>query len=189
MTAPSSSPFSSSPSPLPPSGGNAFRPPTHLSLPLPGEVVVKITQLGPSQVYLHMQLAGIGKLVLTETVTPVAPLQQRILHTISAPAWVPSILCRIVLWITILQFEKDIPMWCNKKYRAKPLLCRADAAVAQYRRWVTQFWDPTESVSFAEAAAEHARDGLGLPVGIGFPAGAVAAGPEGCSAAGMAGDW
>ena len=39
--------------------------------------------------------------------------------------------------------EQDQPIWANKVHRAKPLLCKGDKYIAEYRRWVKQFYtDP-----------------------------------------------
>ena len=41
---------------------------------------------------------------------------------------------------TLVEFEKDIPIWENKIYRAHPLLCPGDGPIAHYRRWARQFY-------------------------------------------------
>lgn len=38
------------------------------------------------------------------------------------------------------QFTKDIPIWENKLYRERPLLCDADGPIAEFRRWCQQFY-------------------------------------------------
>jgi len=39
--------------------------------------------------------------------------------------------------------RQDLPIWANKVYKASPVLCEADTYLAQYRRWVKQFYsDP-----------------------------------------------
>jgi hypothetical protein len=42
------------------------------------------------------------------------------------------------------QMNQDIPIWENKKYFAKPLLCEGDGRIGVYRKWMRQFvdWDP-----------------------------------------------
>lgn len=77
---------------------------------LPGEVNVKITQCGPSQVFLDMQ-TPVGRLFVVETVTPIAPMKLRVLHAIYSPPSVPRIFAKAVLGMTVLQFEKDVPIW------------------------------------------------------------------------------
>jgi phenylpropionate dioxygenase-like ring-hydroxylating dioxygenase large terminal subunit len=36
--------------------------------------------------------------------------------------------------------EQDFAIWKNKVYRAQPVLCEADTFLAEYRRWVRQFY-------------------------------------------------
>jgi hypothetical protein len=35
---------------------------------------------------------------------------------------------------------EDIPIWENKRYVERPLLCDGDGPIAQYRRWASQFY-------------------------------------------------
>ena len=39
-----------------------------------------------------------------------------------------------------LEIPKDIEIWDNMVYRAKPVLCKADRALAEYRKWCRQFY-------------------------------------------------
>ena len=128
---------------------------------LPGKVGVQILQAGPSQVFLRMS-TPVGPLLIIETVTPVAPLQQRTLHALYAPQWFPSVAAKAILWATLIQYEKDVPVWTSKRYVAKPQLSSADKAVAAYRSWIGQFSNPS-SVTYVEAAQAHARDVAGMP--------------------------
>lgn len=36
--------------------------------------------------------------------------------------------------------QDDRPIWANKVHRAKPVLCKGDTYLAEYRRWVRQFY-------------------------------------------------
>jgi nitrite reductase/ring-hydroxylating ferredoxin subunit len=36
--------------------------------------------------------------------------------------------------------EQDFPIWENKQFRPAPLLCDGDGPIAEYRRWVRQFY-------------------------------------------------
>ncbi len=38
------------------------------------------------------------------------------------------------------QMGEDIPIWENKKYYTKPLLCDGDGKFGVYRRWMRQFF-------------------------------------------------
>ena len=38
------------------------------------------------------------------------------------------------------QVDQDIPIWENKIYRDKPILCDGDGPISQYRKWFEQFY-------------------------------------------------
>jgi hypothetical protein len=40
------------------------------------------------------------------------------------------------------QMAQDIPIWENKKYLARPLLCDGDGPIQQAREWMMQFYSP-----------------------------------------------
>jgi hypothetical protein len=63
---------------------------------MPGEVNVKITQCGPSQVFLEMQ-TPMGPMVVVETVTPVAPMQLRVIHAVYSASYVPAFFAKVVM--------------------------------------------------------------------------------------------
>ena len=39
-------------------------------------------------------------------------------------------------------FEQDFPIWENKRYRARPLLCEGDGPIQEFRSWAGQFYRP-----------------------------------------------
>lgn len=40
----------------------------------------------------------------------------------------------------VKQTNEDVPIWENKVYRERPVLCEGDGPIAQYRRWCQQFY-------------------------------------------------
>jgi phenylpropionate dioxygenase-like ring-hydroxylating dioxygenase large terminal subunit len=42
------------------------------------------------------------------------------------------------------QLEQDKPIWENKRYTSKPMLCDSDGPIAEYRRWTRQFYSNSE---------------------------------------------
>jgi hypothetical protein len=48
------------------------------------------------------------------------------------------------------QLEQDIPIWENKVYYDKPLLCDGDGPIPVFRRWCTQFYTWPEEQQAAE---------------------------------------
>ena len=39
----------------------------------------------------------------------------------------------------IRTFEQDFPIWENKVYRERPVLCDGDGPIHEFRRWAAQF--------------------------------------------------
>jgi hypothetical protein len=38
------------------------------------------------------------------------------------------------------QLEQDIPVWENKIFLARPLICDGDGPIGMFRRWARQFY-------------------------------------------------
>jgi phenylpropionate dioxygenase-like ring-hydroxylating dioxygenase large terminal subunit len=36
--------------------------------------------------------------------------------------------------------DQDVPIWENKRYRERPILCEGDGPIMQYRKWAAQFY-------------------------------------------------
>jgi 3-ketosteroid 9alpha-monooxygenase subunit A len=47
---------------------------------------------------------------------------------------------------SIRQMEQDIPIWENKAFRQRPLLCDGDGPIGHFRRWAAQFYSGPDSV-------------------------------------------
>ena len=41
---------------------------------------------------------------------------------------------------SVRQMEQDIPIWSNKRFRARPVLCDGDGPIPEFRRWAQQFY-------------------------------------------------
>ena len=115
-----------------------------------------VNQYGPGIVVLEFKLS-IGKASAIQTVTPIEPMYQILVHTMYMPWYIPKILCKIAFRILIDQIERDIPIWNNKIYlvsislflslkilififKNKPILCKGDGNIAEFRRWYKQFY-------------------------------------------------
>jgi cholesterol 7-dehydrogenase len=144
-------------------------------IPLPGEVQVRIEQVGPAHVYLRME-TPVGSLFVCETVTPVSPHRLRVMHAVYASPWVPRILVKAVMGAHIVHHEKDVPVWSNKRYAPSAtggaVLLRTDAAISSYRTWCRQFYNEVggegpggsaASISYQQALKQHLADSLGVP--------------------------
>jgi hypothetical protein len=49
------------------------------------------------------------------------------------------------------QLEQDKPVWENKVYLDRPLICEGDGPIGQFRRWAAQFY-PAWYLEEAKAA-------------------------------------
>ena len=127
-----------------------------------------IRQIGPGLVHLRLD-TSLGRCVLVQTVTPVEPLVQRVVHrmytakSLIAPyaklvlwgeaimvGWIaltiPTIQLNVVLTflavvvVVLLQFERDVMVWNHKTYISRPLLVAEDRTLVKHRRWYQQFY-------------------------------------------------
>lgn len=131
--------------------------------PLPGAVQVSILQCGPSQVYLFFSLPGIGRVVITETVTPVEPTLQRVLHACHAEPGVPRLVAKVLLASVIRAYEQDVAVWAHKRYEPAPRLTASESSVKSYRGWVKQFYSSPKAITFEQARRAQVKLDLGLP--------------------------
>jgi len=113
---------------------------TFLNYNVPGSTVTtKVHQIGPAIVYLNIQLP-FGKVILQETTTPISPMLQQLDLTIYAQWYIPTFVIKIIMWVFLLQFDTDFPVWNNKTFASKPLVVKKESPIVQYRRWYSQFY-------------------------------------------------
>ncbi|KAG8141882.1 hypothetical protein E2320_006542 [Naja naja] len=101
---------------------------------------VTARQIGPGLVTMDLRQALLGKGLIIQTVIPLEPLLQHVVHQIYYPRNMPSFLAKLVLWAEGVQFERDIMIWNNKRFLSKPLLVKEDGAILKHRRWFSQFY-------------------------------------------------
>lgn len=123
-----------------------------------GSMHVEIVQAGPATVFLQMH-TPFGPVLVIETVMVVEPLKQVVRHCVFAPPHIPRLVAKFVLGAVAAQYERDLEIWCNKQYRPRPVLTRADPNITVFRRWYSQFYSPG-CVSFKEAWIEQTSQGL-----------------------------
>ncbi|XP_045597725.1 cholesterol 7-desaturase nvd isoform X2 [Procambarus clarkii] len=102
-------------------------------------MVVKAEQIGPGVVHLHFN-TGLGSGVLVQTVTPMEPLRQRVVHQFFSSRTFIAPYAKFVLLSEARHFERDIMIWNNKQYLSHPLLVSEDRLILRFRRWYTQFY-------------------------------------------------
>ncbi|KJE94081.1 Rieske domain-containing protein [Capsaspora owczarzaki ATCC 30864] len=100
---------------------------------------VSAQQIGPALVYLKWR-SLFGQGVFIQSVTPVAPMEQLVVHTVYAEWKVPTWFAKFVMLSEALQVERDIMIWNNKCFVDKPLLIPEDSLIGKWRRWYSQFY-------------------------------------------------
>ncbi|NWU08083.1 DAF36 desaturase, partial [Cephalopterus ornatus] len=104
------------------------------------DLTVSARQVGPGLVYLIFEHAFLGRGIILQTVTPLEPLLQRVVHKIYYQKNIPAIVPKFILRAECVQFERDITIWNNKQYLSKPLLVREDSGIQRHRCWFSQFY-------------------------------------------------
>lgn len=105
-------------------------------------------QIGPSYVQLHMKSPTMGRLEVLQTVTPIEPLVQKVVHRFYAPRILGPFMKFAVFGESIM-FERDMSMWNHKIFRRQPQLVKEDSAIKLFRNWYLQFYSDN-SRSFRE---------------------------------------
>ncbi|KAJ4449081.1 hypothetical protein ANN_00476 [Periplaneta americana] len=99
---------------------------------------VRAEQIGPAYVELHLK-SSFGTMTILQTVTPVEPLLQKLVHRIYCPPLL-SLFATFTLYAESIMVERDIMVWNHKKYIDKPLLVKEDHSIRRHRRWYSQFY-------------------------------------------------
>ncbi|NWR78148.1 DAF36 desaturase, partial [Centropus unirufus] len=104
------------------------------------DLTVSARQVGPGLVFLLFKHAFLGHGIILQTVTPVEPLLQKVVHKIYYQKNVPAIIPKFILRAECIQFERDVTIWNNKQHLSKPLLVKEDSGIQKHRRWYAQFY-------------------------------------------------
>ena len=100
---------------------------------------------GPA--FQTVRLSGIVDTLMVNTIVPIDPQTTDVSFAYTVCTKQGADHARGVGAAIIRDLEKqmaqDIPIWENKKYWTRPLLCDGDGPLAVYRRWMKQFIDET----------------------------------------------
>ncbi|KAH9360768.1 hypothetical protein HPB48_018223 [Haemaphysalis longicornis] len=94
-----------------------------------------VTQVGPALVVTTMQTA-FGSIAYVLSVTPMKPFHVRAVHRYFPSREMP----RLIFWIVILGFERDVYVWNQKAYMKNPALVKEDKTIMAFRKWFSQFY-------------------------------------------------
>lgn len=115
---------------------------------------VKVEQLGPGVVYLYFNTT-VGSGVLVQTVTPLEPLRQKVVHQFFSSRTFIAPFAKFVILSEARHFERDIMVWNNKQYLSQPLLVSEDRFIVKFRRWYSQFYsENSPKFSFTKESLE-----------------------------------
>ncbi|XP_065354900.1 cholesterol 7-desaturase nvd [Calliphora vicina] len=106
-------------------------------------------QIGPSYVQLHMKSPSMGRIEVLQTVTPIEPMLQKVVHRFYAPRILGPFMKFVVLGESIM-FERDMSMWNHKIFRKQPQLVKEEMSVKLFRNWYSQFYSENSRL-FSEA--------------------------------------
>jgi cholesterol 7-dehydrogenase len=100
---------------------------------------VIVHQDGPGLVNLHFK-TPFGDVAIVQSVTPVEPMVQRMLHRVYCSRFVPTFVAKMTLYLEALQVDRDVMIWNNKMWRNKPLFMKEESMMVKHRRWYSQFY-------------------------------------------------
>ncbi|XP_028041596.1 cholesterol 7-desaturase [Bombyx mandarina] len=109
---------------------------------------VKVTQIGPGHVRLFLK-TSVGPFYIAQSVTPLGPLLQKVIHRVYSPAYnapVGAFLVRCEAYM----FERDVTIWNSKRFVSAPAYVKTDKTIRTFRNWFGQFYSE-HSLSFRDA--------------------------------------
>ncbi|CAH0404135.1 unnamed protein product [Chilo suppressalis] len=114
----------------------------------------KVTQYGPGHVRLLLS-TSFGPLLVSQSVTPIGPLLQKVVHRIYSP-WYNALLGAIMVKTEAYMFERDVAIWNSKIFVGAPAYVRTDKTIRAFRSWFSQFY--SENSKTFRDATQHPLD-------------------------------
>ncbi|XP_034475486.1 cholesterol 7-desaturase [Drosophila innubila] len=96
-------------------------------------------QLGPAYVHLFLHSPILGNFQIFQTITPVEPLLQKVVHRFYASRSMAPIM-KILICGESIMFERDMNIWNHKMYRSNPYLVLEDSSLKKFRKWYSNFY-------------------------------------------------
>jgi phenylpropionate dioxygenase-like ring-hydroxylating dioxygenase large terminal subunit len=97
--------------------------------------------IGPGQTVQHYDV--FFKTTMMGTITPIDDQSIKLRFCFTQPAAATpeqQEMATGVREMMVFQVGQDVPIWENKKYLNKPLLCDSDGPINKYRKWFSQFY-------------------------------------------------
>lgn len=108
-------------------------------------------------VSFHFDVPRMGKIVLFQTHTPEAPLEQRVRFRWYAEPHIPRVLVEYVVGSWVTQWRQDVAIWESKRYQKRPMLVKGDGPVHLMRRWYSRFLPDAPPPPSGSSSAEQAQ--------------------------------
>lgn len=124
--------------------GHRFRSRSAVKVPSPqghlvdGEIVWDAYGMG----FGAIRFTGVAETLMLNTVTPVDEERVEVRFSFLSRKSTPPGLATAMINEISRQLEQDIPIWENKIYRPKPILCAGEGDIITLRRWSEQFLEP-----------------------------------------------
>nr|XP_015024806.2 cholesterol 7-desaturase isoform X2 [Drosophila virilis] len=96
-------------------------------------------QIGPAYVHLVLHSPTFGNFQIFQTITPVEPLLQKVVHRFYASRFMAPIMKFLIFGETVM-FERDLNIWNHKMYRNNPMLLMEESSLKKFRKWYAQFY-------------------------------------------------
>ena len=107
---------------------------------IPGtDLQVNAQQVGPGLVNLFWE-TSIGRGVICQSITPVSPQKQILIHRFFAEPHIPQLVMKVFIWGENENVNRDQYIWDNKTFVKQPVLLREDALLGKFRRWYSRFF-------------------------------------------------
>ena len=97
-----------------------------------------IYQIGPGYVVLNFK-SLFGDILVLQTVTPIEPLKQKLLHHFYASRLL-GFIAKFFIFGETIQFARDAMIWDNKTFVRNPILPKEEKQIKLYRNWYSQFY-------------------------------------------------
>ncbi|XP_072015574.1 cholesterol 7-desaturase nvd-like [Amphiura filiformis] len=103
-------------------------------------LAVEACQIGPGIVHLRLRHPILGDSIMVQTVLPMGPLNQKLVHVMYTTWRIPRPIAKIIMWLEALQVERDLMIWNHKMYQSKPMIVKEESTLVKHRRWYSQFY-------------------------------------------------
>ncbi|CAG2171223.1 unnamed protein product [Oppiella nova] len=106
-------------------------------------ITLDVLQIGPAIVHLKINCKLLGDIngYIIQTITPLAPLRNRIVHHFyTEPTFKAFIFSKFMIYGEARMVERDVVIWNHKKFLKQPYFAKHETPLVRFRRWFTQFY-------------------------------------------------